>query len=77
MDTKRLKELGGVPINENMPGFGDGFGKERSNESQIIDMVFSNLKTMKVALDQGNMQGVQEELNKAMTMLARSKSGGK
>ncbi len=75
MDTKRLKELAGVQLNEKMPGFGDGFGKERSNESQVIDMVLSNLRTMKIALDQGNMEGVQEELNKAMSMLARAKTG--
>jgi len=74
MDTKRLKELAGVQLNET-PGFGNGFGVERSNESQVIDMVLSNLRTMKVALDQGNMEGVNEELNKAMTMLARAKSG--
>jgi len=74
MDTKRLKELAGVQLNE-MPGFGDGFGAERSSESQVIDMVLSNLRTMKVALDQGNMEGVNEEINKAMSMLSRSKTG--
>ncbi len=75
MDTKRLQELGGVILKEGMPGYGGGYGAEQSQESQVLSMVLSNLRTMKVALDQGNMQGVQEELDKAMTMLARAKSG--
>ncbi len=75
MDTKRLKELGGVPINENMPGFGDGFGAERSNESQVIDMVLGNLRVLKTAIEQGDMNTAQEELQKAIKMLVRSKTG--
>lgn len=62
-------------ITENLPGYENGYGKKRSPESQIIDMVLSNLRTMKIALEQNNMQGVQEELNKAMSMLIRTKTG--
>jgi len=69
MDSNRLKELAG--INEELPGYGDKYGKKRSQESHVIDMVLSNLRTLKMALEQNNMQGVQEELNKAMTALIR------
>ena len=72
MDSERLKELAG--INEDLPGYGNKYGKERSKDSRVIDMVLSNLRTMKIALEQNNMQGVQEELNKAMTMLARAQT---
>lgn len=83
MDAERLKELAGVAknkltsiqLNERMPGYEAGYGGERSQESQVIGMVLSNLRTMQQALEQGNMEGVQEELNKAMTMLAQAKSG--
>ncbi len=62
-------------ITENLPGYENGYGKGRSQDSRIIDMVLSNLRTMKVALEQGNMQGVQEELNKATKMLISAKTG--
>jgi len=69
MDNGRLKELAG--ITEGLPGYGDDYGKKRSKESLVIDMVLSNLRTLKNALEQNNMQGVQEELSKAMTALIR------